>query len=45
MAKTGNFVRDSLGFDFPTGLHIFSIDNAGKIVRLQLDLSEIFRSD
>ena len=38
MVKTGNFVRDSLGFDSPTRLHILSIDNGGKIARLQLDL-------
>lgn len=38
MVKTDNFVRDSLGFDSPTRLHILSIDSGGKIARLQLDL-------
>ena len=40
IVRTDNFVRDSLGFDSPTRLHILSIDNRGKIARLQLDLSK-----
>lgn len=36
--RTDNFVRDSLGFDSLTRLHILSIDHHGKIARWQLDL-------
>ncbi len=40
LVKTRDFVRDSLGFDSPTRLHILSIDPSAKIARLALDLAK-----
>lgn len=45
LVTASNFVRGSFGFDSPTRLHILSIDDRGKITRLQLDLATPSRGD